>query len=102
VHRAAKIAKWLMIGLVVLLVLSYAGDSFSVRYRMAHQTPKDPLEVLKFRPMYAIPHKDGKSEFDFGDTETETCVHSVFPHLGNRPCWYAIRENQKPIVLDGR
>ncbi|MGH9689635.1 MAG: hypothetical protein ACRD4C_00765 [Candidatus Acidiferrales bacterium] len=99
---AASIAKWMAIGMAALLALIYIGDYLSVRYRMAHNVANRPLEVLKFRPIYAIPHKDGKSEFDFGDTETETCVQSLFPQFGYRPCWYAHRANQKPIVLDGR
>jgi hypothetical protein len=77
----------------------YAADYLSVRYRMAHKTSADPLETTQVRPLYAVPRKDGKYEFDFGDTEAQTCVHSLFPHLGYSPCWYTKRENQQPTVI---
>jgi hypothetical protein len=81
------------------VVLVYAGDYFSVRYRMAHRTNADPLETTQIRPLYAVPLKNGKDEFDFGDTEAQTCVHSIFPHLGYNPCWYMTRENLKPNII---
>lgn len=91
--------KWVAITLVGTLAVVYAGDYISVRYRMAHPTANNPIEVLKINPTYAVARKDGLSEFDFGDPETQTCVHSLFPHLGYPPCWYAIRESQKPIPI---
>jgi hypothetical protein len=51
------------------------------------------------RTLYAVPRKDGKAELDFGDPETQTCVHSLFPHLGYDPCWYTKRQNQQPTVI---
>lgn len=101
-NRLARILKWTVIAVVASIVAVYIGDYLSIRHRMAHSAAKPPFAVLKFRPIYAIPHKDGKDEFDFGDAETETCVHSLLPHFGYRPCWYASKEVQKPIVMDGR
>jgi hypothetical protein len=99
VNRILGVLKWIAVGAVCSLVLVYAGDYGSARYRLAHRTSTNPIEVLKVRPTYAIARKDGRSEFDFGDTESETCVHSLFPHFGYPPCWYANRENQKPIPI---
>jgi hypothetical protein len=31
--------------------------------------------------------KDGKTQFIMLDPETDTCIHSLFPHFGYRPCW---------------
>ena len=101
-NRVAKILEWTVIAMVAAVIIVYGGDYLSIRYRMSHKASKPPFAVLKFRPTYAIPQKDGKDEFDFGDPETETCVHSLLPHFGYRPCWYASKEVQKPIVVDGR
>ena len=88
--------------LTVVAVLSatvYASDYFSVRSRLAKKQPGDPLEVMKFRRLYAVPFKNGKNEYDFGDPETRTCVHALFPHFGYTPCWYLSRESRKPIAM---
>ncbi|HUJ32202.1 MAG TPA: hypothetical protein VLY23_13040 [Candidatus Acidoferrum sp.] len=79
--------------------LLYAGDYVSVRYRLSKNTPGDPLETVQVQRMYAIPHKDGRQEFAFGEPGPETCVHSIFPHLGYPPCWYLKKNAQKPISL---
>jgi hypothetical protein len=88
-----------MIVTLIALAVVYAGDSLWVHQRMAHKTSTNPLEVINLQPIYAIPRKDGRDEFDFGASQSETCVHSLFPHLGYVPCWYARRSNQKPIPL---
>lgn len=75
----------------------YAGDYLYVRYRVTQQKSNDPFEVLQFRRLYAIPQKNGKDDFSFGDPESQTCVRSIFPHSGYSPCWYAIRNEKKPI-----
>jgi hypothetical protein len=31
--------------------------------------------------------KDGKTQFIMLDPETDTCIRSLFPHFGYRPCW---------------
>jgi hypothetical protein len=84
---------------VLLSVLAYGGDYLSVRYRMSRNRPGDPFEVMKVRRLYAIPYKNGKNEYDFGDPETQTCVHALLPHFGYGPCWYVNRENRKPIAM---
>jgi hypothetical protein len=84
---------------VLLLATAYVSDYCSVRYRLARKKPGDPFEVMKFRRLYAVPFKNGKNEYDFGDPETRTCVHALFPHFGYTPCWYLSRENRKPIAM---
>ena len=37
--------------------------------------------------------------FIFDEPESRTCVHSLFPHLGQPPCWYAERRNVKRTDL---
>jgi hypothetical protein len=84
---------------VLLSALVYGGDYLSVRYRMSRNRPGDPFEVMEVRRLYAIPYKNGKNEYDFGDPEKQTCVHALLPHFGYDPCWYVTRENRKPIAM---
>ena len=93
------VLKWAAAVVVVSFGLTYFGDDLSVRSRMSHKTASDPVETMSLRPVYAIPRKDGKAEFDFGDPQTQTCVHAIFPHLGYSPCWFILRQNSKPIPI---
>lgn len=79
--RAAIIA-----GFVFVVV--YAGDYGLLRYKMSGNTGLDTVTSY-----YGTPTKDGKMEIFTDQPQTETCVHSLFPHLGYRPCWYANRNN---------
>jgi hypothetical protein len=100
--RTVRLILLWALGIVLCgLALLYAGDAFSVHSRMSHKTAVDPLETTTVRPLYDVPRKDGKDEFDFGDPVTQTCIHSLFPHLGYMPCWYLNRQNQKPIPITG-
>jgi hypothetical protein len=52
--------------------------------------------------LLAIPLKDGKTEYEFDTQQPEVdapCVHALFPHLGDSPCWYLQRNSQKPIPM---
>jgi hypothetical protein len=97
--RAWRIVRWMALVAVACVAIVYAADDLSVRHRMAHRTKTDPLETTQVRPFYAVPLKNGRDEFDFGDTEAQTCVHSLFPHLGYNPCWYMKRQNQRPTII---
>jgi hypothetical protein len=99
VQRVLNFAKWAFAGLLVLTALVWAGDALYVREKMAHKTDIDPIETIKIRPLYVIPRKDGRAELDFGDPQTQPCVHSLFPHLGYDPCWYVVRQSRKPIPI---
>jgi hypothetical protein len=91
--------KWTAIVLFVSLALLWIGDTIYARYRMAHKTATDPVDSIKFRPVYLIPRKDGRAELDFGDPETQMCVHALFPQLGYNPCWYVVRQSKRPIPI---
>ena len=58
---------------------------------------RDPTGTVKVRVLLAVPQKGGRTEYIPGDTETKTCVHSLFPQLGLQPCWYAERHTRKQI-----
>jgi hypothetical protein len=82
---------------LVLFTLLYAGDYASVRFRIPKG--RKPFGVVKIRPYYDVPQKNGKPEFYFLQPQNQVCVHSLFPHLGYNPCWYVRRHAQERIDL---
>jgi hypothetical protein len=82
-----------VIGVIVAAGLVYGGDYFWAWHRMAADS-KAELGSVQVQRETDIPRKDGRVEFDFDAPETETCIHSMFPHFGYVPCWYAVRHTR--------
>jgi hypothetical protein len=79
--------------LVVLIVVLYFVDYIIVSLR---SEPTGTCQITKF---YAVPQKDGKTSYEPGEPETQTCVNSIFPHMGYSPCWYMKRHRNQQINL---
>lgn len=79
--------------LILALVL---GAFYGTDYLVAR---KQPLGSVNVQPYYAVPQKDGKTEFIMLDPEVDSCVNSVLPHLGQPPCWYLNKKKQKRIDM---
>jgi hypothetical protein len=87
-------------GLLILLFLTatvYGGDYCSVRYQIPHGRPQ--YGQVTVNTLYVIHVKGGKIQYEPGDQETDTCVHSLFPHMGYTPCWYLSRHTDKLIDI---
>jgi hypothetical protein len=82
---------------VLLALVTYAGDYLSLRYRIPKN--RDPFPSVAIQPYYAIHQKNGKTEYDFAPPENQVCVHSLFPHFGYSPCWYVKRHTEKRIDI---
>jgi len=82
-----------VVAVLAFCALLYAGDYTVVRFR------RNPTGTVQVQPYYSVPLKDGKTEFMFLDPQNEVCVHSLFPHLGHRPCWYISRHRNKEIKV---
>jgi hypothetical protein len=87
------------VALIALLALAglYAGDFFSARYRIPGN--RQTLGSVQVQTTFAVRLKDGRIEYMLGDTDTETCVRSLFPQLGYTPCWYLSRHPKKRIEI---
>jgi hypothetical protein len=81
----------------MLSFLVYCGDYLSVWYRA--QSGRDPYATVAIHPYYAIHEKNGRTEYDFAQPQTEMCVRSLFPHSGYRPCWYVNRHTEQRIDI---
>jgi hypothetical protein len=68
-----------------------------LRYRVA--TSHAPFGQVPVTSYYAIHQKNGKVEYSFQNPQSESCVNSLFPHLGMSPCWYMRRYPEKRIDI---
>jgi hypothetical protein len=91
----ALLVKRIAIVAVALVCILYAGEFISVKYGIP--ASRKPFDVVQINKYYAVPQKGGKTEFEPGEPETQTCVNSVFPHLGYSPCWYVNRHRNQQI-----
>lgn len=91
------IAKTVAIVLLAGCALLYAGDYASLCFHI----PKGSgtLSTIEVQTYYAVPLKDGKTDFMFLKPENQVCVNSLFPHLGYSPCWYVRRHRNKSINM---
>ena len=82
---------------VGLLGIAYAADYGVFRYRLA--TKRQPFGSVTVEHYYEVAHKDGKAELIFDPPVQKTCVHSLFPHSGDPPCWFLIRHAEQKTDL---
>lgn len=92
-----ELIKRIFIGVILATATVYVIDYAILRVRIA--TNHTPFGTVTVRPYYAVPQKDHKTEFLFDDPQKETCVHSLFPHTGDSPCWYLNKHREKRIDL---
>ena len=90
------VLKLAVVILVAAAALSYAGDFAWFEYRVLKPKPNDPFETLTV--YYATDVKGGKVEV-FEVPQLQTCIHSIFPHRGYRPCWRFDRSGVQRISL---
>ena len=82
---------------VSALFILYLGDYLSLRYRVPKS--RSQFGVVKIQRYYAVGLKSGKTEFMFLAPQNQVCVHSLFPHFGDSPCWYLSRRKVKRIDI---
>ena len=86
------------IPIVILVgVLLYLGDFLSLRYRIPNREPYGSVTV---RELYAVKLKNKQTEYMFEPPAPQECVNSLFPHFGDKPCWYLKRNTKQQIDID--
>jgi hypothetical protein len=103
VARPLAIVKRVFVAAVLAAALLYLGDALSVRIRGIHPHPNDPVESLTAPRILAIPENNGKISYERDiqqPNQAITCVHSLFPHSGFSPCWYAKKQLQQPVPMN--
>ena len=86
-----------LLAVTLFAALIYAGDYVTVKYRIP--ASRQTLGSVSVEKYYAVKQKDGKLEYYFDQAEPEECVKSIFPHFGDRPCWYVNRHKVKRIEM---
>lgn len=88
-------AKRAAVAVLASVVLVYLCDYAVLRLRLSRNNGAGALGTVT--SYYGTALKDGRQEIFTDQPQTETCVRSLFPHCGMRPCWYASRNTVKPI-----
>lgn len=95
----ARIKRFLQRALLLALAsalsvtaLAYATDSLVLRFRVAKN--RNPFSQVTVYSYDAVPQKSGKTQFIFHDPQLQTCENALFPHAGDRPCWYLQRHTE--------
>jgi len=96
------LAKRIAIAILAAAALIYIGDFAWVRVRMMHPKSDDPFETITALRILAVDEKGNRTEFTVDPVQpqqTATCVHSLFPHYGDQPCWYLKKKFAQPIPM---
>jgi hypothetical protein len=84
---------------VALLVFGAAFLLYGGDFLLAEIQGNKGLGSVDVRIMWAIRQKNGRIDYELGDTETRPCVHTLFPHSGYAPCWYLTRQKYLTITV---
>jgi hypothetical protein len=98
-----QIAGRVLAALLSLIAFIYALDYLVLRVRMLRPSESVPFEHLTRNRLLAIKMKNGRYEYELDQvnpTEAITCVHSLFPHFGDQPCWYLKPRLNQPIAIN--
>ncbi len=85
------------VALAMLMGVSYGVDDLAVRYQIPGGRPQ--FGKIDRNVLYVIHVKGGEIHYEPGPPQTDTCVHSLFPHFGDMPCWYVQRHPDKLIEI---
>ena len=98
-----QIAGRVIVAVLLLTAFAFVLDYIVLRVRMLHATITTPFEHLTRNRLLAIKVKNGTYQYELDQvnpTETLTCVHSLFPHFGDQPCWYLKPRLDRPIAIN--
>lgn len=90
-----KLVERIAIATLTAAAIVYAADYGVFQHKMSTNGGAAALGTVT--SYYGTALKNGKMVIFTDQPLTETCAHSLFPHSGYRPCWYAGRDNVKPI-----
>jgi hypothetical protein len=83
------------IGIIIVLVVVYVVDYAWLRVRVARGL--EAFDTLQVETVDQVPQKGNKAEYIPEAPQNQTCVRSMFPHLGDQPCWYLRRHTQQQV-----
>ncbi len=96
-----RVRRYLTRGLVVILLLAamlWTVDWLLLRRKIAQ--PSDAFGQVEVHRRYAIHLKNRRIEQRTELPKMEECVHSMFPHYNDTPCWYLERHADQTFDVD--
>jgi hypothetical protein len=78
------------------LLALYLGDYLFLSLRIHRGNAFGSVTVRRY---YAVLQKSGKIEFLHADPQDQNCVHSLFLHMGDEPCWYLLHHTEQRIDM---
>jgi|HubBroStandDraft_6_1064221.scaffolds.fasta_scaffold2504535_1 hypothetical protein len=100
--RLSSIFKRTIIGVLIAVVVAFIVDYVVLRAKVMFPKLGAATGTVQMTRLYAIAEKNGRVEYELDANQPEVtmpCVHSLFPHLGNSPCWYLHQNATKPIPV---
>jgi hypothetical protein len=91
-----------VIGILVAVVAAFIVDYVVLRAKMMFPKLGAATGTVQMTRLYAIAEKNVRVEYELDANQPEVtmpCVHSLFPHMGNSPCWYLQQNATKPIPV---
>ncbi len=95
--RTAK-GRLLMIALTLCVATAalFAMDYLVLRLKGSTAARLGSVTVHRY---YRIGLKNGKTEIQYDGDYVYDCVHSLFPHFGDAPCWYLSRKTEQWVDI---
>jgi hypothetical protein len=78
--------------LVIAVMAGYLTDAAVLQVRLKHGTAYSVIQVDQF---LTTPLKGQKEEYDLTGQVPVTCTRSLFPQLGDSPCWWLQRHRSQ-------
>jgi hypothetical protein len=100
--RLSKLFKRAVKGVLIVVAVAFVLDYMVLRAKMMFPKLGAATGTVQMTRLYAIAQKNGRVEYELDANQPEVtmpCVHSLFPHLGSRPCWYLQQNATKPIPV---
>jgi hypothetical protein len=100
--RLTNILKRSVVGIVIAIIAVFIVDYVVLRAKLMFPKLGVATGTVQMQRLYAIPQKNGRVEYELDANQPEVttpCVHSLFPHMGNSPCWYLQQNATKPIPV---
>jgi hypothetical protein len=97
----SRLSRHLRIALALLMAL-YLLDAIWFYIRRTYPEAGQASGSVHRRRLLAIADKGGKTEYTIDALQPEEdipCAHSLFPHAGQKPCWYVVRHANDPIPM---
>ena len=84
------------LGLLGAAGIAYAIDSVTVAFPGSRKLYED----VQVDQVYTDTNKWNEVEYSRGETQTQRCVYSLFPHAGYKPCWYLKKHTMQVTSTD--